>query len=237
MTTQQASNRSGKGSRGCSVVVGILLAALAVAAVLAGRGVIPGFGDGGAGESRGSGGLRGGTKEIHGVIGSEKREYFEDPAVVDRLRELGYTVSVSTAGSRRIATEVDLNQQDFVFPSSSPATQKVTDQVSGYSVDYPFFSPMAVATFQPIVDLLEGAGVVRKEGDSYVLDVNAFIDLAQSGKRWRELGDTFPSPRNVQISTTDIRTSNSAAMFLSILAWQFGEREPNKANDVEWLTQ
>lgn len=237
MTTQQASNRSGKGSRGCSVVVGILLAALAVVAVLAGRGVIPGFGDGGAGESRGSGGLRDGTKEIHGVIGSEKREYFEDPAVVDRLRELGYTVSVSTAGSRRIATEVDLGQQDFVFPSSSPATQKVTDQGSGYSVDYPFFSPMAVATFQPIVDLLDGAGVVRKEDDSYVLDVNAFIDLAQSGKRWRDLGDAFPSPRNVQISTTDIRTSNSAAMFLSILAWQFGEREPDKANDVEWLTQ
>ena len=237
MTTKQATGGSGRG-RGCSVIVGILLAVLAVVAVLAGRGVLPGFGgDGSDGKGNGAGGFRGGgTREIRGVIGSEKREYFEDPAVVDRLRELGYTVSVNTAGSRRIATEVDLDQQDFVFPSSSPATQKVTDQGSGYSVDYPFFSPMAVATFQPIVDLLEGAGVVRKEGESYVLDVNAYIDMAQSGKRWRDLGTAFPSPRNVQISTTDIRTSNSAAMFLSILAWQFGEREPDKANDLGWLT-
>ena len=85
--------------------------------------------------------------------------------------------------------------------------------------------------------MLEGAGVVRREGDSYVLDVNAYIDMTKEGKRWRDLGDKFPSPRNVQISTTDIRTSNSAAMFLSILAWQFGEREPDKANDVKWLTE
>lgn len=235
MTTQQATGSSNSSGRGCSVIVGIILAIVAIAAVLMGRGVIPGFGgdDGGA---EGSLGAKG-TKEIHGVIGSEKREYFEDPEVVERLAELGFTANISTAGSRRIATEVDLEEQDFVFPSSSPATQKVTDQGSGYSTDYPFFSPMAVATFQPIAELLEGAGVVRREGDSYILDVNAYIDLTKEGKRWRDLGDTFPSPRNVQISTTDIRTSNSAAMFLSILAWQFGEREPDKANDVKWLTE
>ena len=237
MTTHQATGSSGKGARGCSVIIGVILAVVAIAAVLIGRGVIPGFGDGDGGNGGGFGGSGKGTKELHGVIGSEKREYFEDPAVVERLAELGYKVKVSTAGSRRIATEVDLEQEDFVFPSSSPATQKVTDQGSGYSADYPFFSPMAVATFQPIVELLEGAGVVRREGDSFVLDVNAYIDLAQEKKRWRDLGDSFPSPRNVQISTTDIRTSNSAAMFLSILAWQFGEREPDKANDVRWLTE
>lgn len=237
MTTHQATGSSGKGARGCSVIIGVILAVVAIAAVLIGRGVIPGFGDGDGGNGGGFGGSGKGTKELHGVIGSEKREYFEDPAVVERLAELGYKVKVSTAGSRRIATEVDLEKEDFVFPSSSPATQKVTDQGSGYSADYPFFSPMAVATFQPIVELLEGAGVVRREGDSFVLDVNAYIDLAQEKKRWRDLGDSFPSPRNVQISTTDIRTSNSAAMFLSILAWQFGEREPDKANDVRWLTE
>lgn len=238
MTEQQATSSSGKGTRGCSVIVGVVLAIVAVAAVLIGRGVIPGIGVFGGDDSISA--LKrdaANAKEIHGVIGSEKREYFEDPEVVRRLLELGYNVEVTTAGSRRIATEVDLEKEDFVFPSSSPATQKITDQGSGYSADYPFFSPMAVATFQPIVDLLEQAGAVRKDGESYILDVNAFIDMTKEGKRWRDLGDGFPSPRNVQISTTDIRTSNSAAMFLSILAWQFGEREPDKANDVQWLTE
>lgn len=235
MTTQQATSSSQSGGRGCSVIVGILLVVVAVVAVLVGRGTIPGFAGFGGGDGGGLG--ANGTTEIHGVIGSEKREYFEDPEVVDRLAELGFTVKVSTAGSRRIATETNLDEQDFVFPSSAPATQKVTDKGSGYSADYPFFTPMAVATFQPIVEMLETAGVVRREGDSFVLDMNAYIDMTKEGKRWRDLGTKFPSPRNVQISTTDIRTSNSAAMFLSILAWQFGEREPDKANDVEWLTE
>ncbi|MCZ9292948.1 hypothetical protein [Corynebacterium meitnerae] len=241
-TGTPSSNSSGKKRRGCSVGLGILLIIVAVLAVLMGRGMIPGpsgltdrFSAGSDGDSKPAPAK--GTKAIHGVVGSEKREYFEDPAVVERLAELGYTVTVSTAGSRRIATEVDLDNEDFVSPSSSPATQKVTDQGSGYTADYPFFSPMAVATFKPIVDLLMGAGVVRQEGESYILDMNKYIDITKEGKRWRDLGDSFPSPRNVQISTTDIRTSNSAAMFLSILAWQFGEREPDKADDVAWLTQ
>lgn len=229
--TTQAGTQPKKGARGCSVALGVILIIVAAVAVIVGRGGFPGIGGGGGGLVIGKG-----SKEVTGVVGSEKREYFEDPEVAKRLDELGFKVSITTAGSRRIATEVDLSAQDFVFPSSGPAAQKITDQNSSYTVEYPFFSPMAVATYMPIVALLANAGVVRKQGDAYMLDMNAYIDLAQSGKRWRDLGTTFPSPRNVQISTTDIRTSNSAAMFLSILAWQFAQREPAKANDVDWLT-
>ncbi|MDK6808701.1 hypothetical protein QP365_14285, partial [Corynebacterium aurimucosum] len=62
-----------------------------------------------------------------------------------------------------------------------------------------------------------------------------YMDLARSGKRWRDLGDAFPSPRNVQVRSTDIRTSNSAAMYLSLLAWEVAQREPDRANDVGFL--
>ena len=239
MTTQQgvvAQRGVRRPNRGCSVVIGIVLVIVAVLAVLLGRGSLSSLGLG-----RGGDGVTGltagqGDKEVTGVIGSEKREFFEDPDVSHRLSELGFTVNVSTAGSRRIANEVDLAAQDFVFPSSAPAAQKITDQATGYSAEFPFFSPMAVATFEPIVDILNNEGVVVDKDGTHVLLVDKFVELAQSGKRWRDMGETFPSPRNVQISTTDIRTSNSAAMWLSILAWQFAEREPDKAEDVDWLT-
>lgn len=223
-------NAKGKG-RGCSVALGVVLVLVVAAAIVLGRG---GFG-GGEGEDAGGRWRATNTTHVTGVIGSEKRDFFEDPDVVARLAELGYTVEVSTAGSRKIATGIDIAAYDFVFPSSAPAAQKVREQGSGYSVDYPFFSPMAVASWKPIAEILQAEGVVREDNGTYVLDIPAYVDLAQSGKRWRDLGEGFPSPRNVQIRSTDIRTSNSAAMYLSILAWEFGQRDPQRAGDVGYL--
>lgn len=223
--------------RSVSVALGLIFIAVVIAAVALGRGLLP-FGS--DGDEKDSGGesnrqSQGNVQQLHGVIGSEKRAFFEDPKVKDRLAELGYSVSVTTAGSRQIATTTDIAAQDFVFPSSGPATQKVREQGSGYSVDFPFFSPMAVASWKPIADLLVAEGVVAEQNGAYTLDVNKYMDLARSGKRWRDLGDAFPSPRNVQVRSTDIRTSNSAAMYLSLLAWEVAQREPDRANDVGFL--
>ena len=218
--------------RKVSVVLGVILVGVVIAAIALGRGLLP-FGDGDEGDT--TGGSGGKLTQLHGVIGSEKRAYFEDPDVVARLEDLGYRVSVTTAGSRQIATTTDIAEQDFVFPSSAPATQKVREQGSGYSVDFPFFTPMAVASWKPIADLLVAEGVVREENGAYTLDVNKYMDLARSGKRWRDLGEAYPSPRNVQIRSTDIRTSNSAAMYLSLLAWEVAERDPERRDDVGFL--
>ena len=218
--------------RKVSVVLGVILVGVVIAAIALGRGLLP-FGDGDEGDT--TGGSGGKLTQLHGVIGSEKRAYFEDPDVVARLEELGYRVSVTTAGSRQIATTTDIAEQDFVFPSSAPATQKVREQGSGYSVDFPFFTPMAVASWKPIADLLVAEGVVSEQNGAYTLDVNKYMDLARSGKRWRDLGEAYPSPRNVQIRSTDIRTSNSAAMYLSLLAWEVAERDPERRDDVGYL--
>lgn len=222
--------------RKVSVVLGVILVGVVIAAVALGRGLLPfGGGDSGGGAAGEAGGSGGKLTQLHGVIGSEKRAYFEDPDVVARLEELGYSVSVTTAGSRQIATTTDIAEQDFVFPSSAPATQKVREQGSGYSVDFPFFTPMAVASWKPIADLLVAEGVVSEQNGTYTLDVNKYMDLARSGKRWRDLGEAYPSPRNVQIRSTDIRTSNSAAMYLSLLAWEVAERDPERRDDVGYL--
>lgn len=219
--------------RKLSVVLGVILVGVVLAAVAIGRGVLLPFG---GEDSDGSDVAAGGRlTQLHGVIGSEKRGYFEDPDVTARLAELGYRVDVTTAGSRQIATTTDTAEQDFVFPSSAPATQKVREQGSGYSVEYPFFTPMAVASWKPIADILAAEGVVTEQNGAYTLDVNAYMDLARSGKRWRDLSEAYPSPRNVQIRSTDIRTSNSAAMYLSLLAWEVAQREPDRGNDTGLL--
>ena len=60
-----------------------------------------------------------------GVIGSEKAPFFADRRVRAEFRKHGLSVVVDTAGSRSIATTVDLSQYDFAFPSGVPAAAAI----------------------------------------------------------------------------------------------------------------
>ncbi len=160
---------------------------------------------------------------VTGVIGSEKKPFFEDPEVQAIFAESGYDVQITTAGSRQIATTVDLTDVDFAFPSSAPAAEKIKRETGASTVYAPFFSPMAIATFKPIVELLEAAGIASQDSDgTWQLDMAAYLALAQAGTRWSDLpgaAESYPSSRNVLISSTDVRQSNSGAMYLSIASY------------------
>ncbi len=154
---------------------------------------------------------------VTGVIGSEKLPYFADPRVQEVFRANGLEVRVDPAGSRQIATTVALDRYDFAFPSSSPAADKLLAARPAARTYAPFSSPMAVATYQPIVDLLTAAGVVN--GTTF--DVRAYLALAAAGTRWDQLpaNTAFPARRNVLLSTTQPCQSNSAAMYLAITSY------------------
>lgn len=154
---------------------------------------------------------------VHGVIGSEKMAFFEDPRVVDALARKGVEAQVDPAGSRQIATSTDLGKYDFAFPSSAPAAERI-QRTRNISTKYtPFSSPMAIATFQPIADLLTAAGVLRP-GPVPTFDMARYLELVRNDVEWDKLRDntTYPVHKNILVSTTDPRTSNSAAMYLAI---------------------
>ena len=163
---------------------------------------------------------------VGGVIGSEKRAFFEDPEVKAVLAKHGFAVNVDTAGSREIATSVDLSKYDFAFPSSSTAAERILQPTSGRPAvsgkKFPVFSsPMAIATYQPIADLLSASGIARKVNGIWYLDVRKYVDLAKANWRWTNIrgNTTYPVNKRILITTTDPRTSNSAAMFLSIVSY------------------
>ncbi|MER7244117.1 hypothetical protein [Kribbella sp. NPDC000426] len=163
---------------------------------------------------------------VSGVIGSEKRAFFEDPDVKAALAKHGFEVKVDTAGSREIATSVDLSKYDFAFPSSTVAAERILQPTPGrpavsgkkYAV---FSSPMAIATYQPIVDLLSATGIARKVDGTWYFDVRKYVDLAKAGWRWTNIrgNTTYPVNKKILVTTTDPRTSNSAAMFLAIVSY------------------
>src|SRR5262249_49250788 len=85
----------------------------------------------------------------------------------------------------------------------------------------PFYTPMAIATFTTIVDLLKAAGVVTTVGGVQTLDMKAFLALVAKNKRWTDLPNntTYPAGKSIIITSTDPTTSNSAAMYLSIASY------------------
>ncbi|MEO5535915.1 MAG: hypothetical protein ABIR17_12385 [Pseudolysinimonas sp.] len=202
--------------RALGIVLAIVLAGGIVAIVVLGRGF-------GGGILPGPSGAPADLTVVRGVIGSEKKPFFQDPQVQAIFAEYGLDVQVTTAGSRQIATSVDLTGVDFVFPSSAPAAEKIKRELNISTVYAPFYSPMAIATFKPIVQLLSNAGIAHQQADgTWILDVKAYLAAIAAGTRWNQLpgaADLYNSSRSMLISSTDIRQSNSAAMYLSMASY------------------
>lgn len=154
---------------------------------------------------------------VRGISGSEKIPFLTDQRVVDRLRVLGLDLQVNSAGSRQIATEAELDTVDFVFPAGAPAAAGIEAKRPASASFTPFVSPMAIASWRPVVDALAAAGVAVDRGDHWELSLDGFLALFDSGRRWNEIG--FPSENRVMISTTDVRQSNSAAMYLALVSY------------------
>jgi hypothetical protein len=158
---------------------------------------------------------------VRGVIGSEKKPFFSDPRVRAAFAKAGFDVQVDTAGSRSIANTVDLSKYDFAFPAGTPAALKIRNDRKITTSYVPFFTPMAVATFTPIAKLLEQAGVAQDHQGWWTLDMNGFLRLVGQQTRWNQLpgNTTYPVSKYMLITSTDVTTSNSAAMYASIASY------------------
>ena len=156
------------------------------------------------------------------LVGTEKRNYFTDAKVKRRLAELGFTLEIDTAASRDMATARNLKSYDLVFPSSAPVAEKIIRATDPAGVSSPFYSPIAIATFKPIVDALGPIGVARGNLNGYLsLEVDLYLDLVRKNTRWDQLprNDTYPARKAVLVSTNDVRSSGAAAMYLAITSY------------------
>jgi len=157
--------------------------------------------------------------EVRGLIGSEKEAFFNDERVRREFACAGLSITVDTAGSREMPSALSRNQYAFAFPSSTPTAQKIMDERAITERYTPFSSPMAVATFRPIVDVLTKAGIVQTGTDGNpVVDIAALLEASRRGTRWDQLPGNleYPVRKAVLLSTTDPRESNSGIMYLAI---------------------
>jgi hypothetical protein len=172
------------------------------------------------------GGAAGDVATVRGLIGSEKAPFFADPEVVAAFAANGLRVQVDTAGSREIATAQRLGEYDFGFPAGVPAAERIRRDRKSARTYQPFSTPMAIATFKPIAEILRANKVAAPlERGYWSFDVDAYLALVQRNRRWNQLSDSaaYASRKSVLISSTDVRTSNSAAMYLAIASYVYND--------------
>jgi hypothetical protein len=162
---------------------------------------------------------------VRGVVGSEKQPFFDDPEVQRVFGKYCMQVEAHSFGSQEMAGIKDLKKNyAFAFPGSSPAADKIQEVHKLQTTVYePFSSPMAIATFKNVAELLRTVGVTRHDPRSgvWTFNVRRYLQLA-GHLRWKEIpGNTSDIPKNktLLISTTHPRQSNSAAMYIAILSY------------------
>jgi hypothetical protein len=167
---------------------------------------------------------------VRGVIGSEKEDFFRNPEVIAALAKRQLKVEYVKAGSREIAGR-DLSGLDFAFPAGVPAAEAIRRRVKPQQIYDVFYTPVVIASFQPILKILEVNGLAKLNGGYGVvdavlpanygtLDMPALVKVMEAGTRWNALkaSAAYPSSRSLLVSTTDVRTSNSAAMYLALVS-------------------
>ncbi|MCA3240005.1 MAG: hypothetical protein ING89_01750 [Rubrivivax sp.] len=174
---------------------------------------------------------------VRGLIGSEKEAFFADMRVQRALAAQGITVAVEKAGSRAIAGRYDAKAYDFGFPSGAPAAAQLRQQAKAAAVFTPFYTPMVVASWRPIADILVANGIAQRQGDIYyIVDLPALMALIDKGARWRDLkgSQAFATGKAVLVNSTDVRTSNSAAMYLALASYLANNQQVvQSAEDVD----
>ncbi len=210
------------GSRAKTLVAGVVLI-LAAIVVAGGIALGPGLLAGSEPADNESADQSQELATVHGVIGSEKESLFADPEAKEIFARYGLDVQVTTSGSWAMAERAGIEQEDFASPSSEVAAAHLTD-VHGdavLSTTRPFYSPLAIATGSTVLDVLAANGLAEQRDGVWYLDMAAYLDAVANGRRWTDLAgsEAYPSSRNVMITSTDVRSSNSALMYLSLASY------------------
>jgi hypothetical protein len=171
------------------------------------------------------------TTVLNGIISLDVEAYFKDPRVVQALANKRMPVSVVRMGSREMAGKVipggvGGSLPDFFFPSGVVAANQVADAARKANIAAaqvsPFFTPMVIASWQPIAKILVANGIAKPMSPKvYGVDINKLTQTMLARTKWKDLKNAagYDVGRSVLVSTTDLRRSNSGAMYLALTSY------------------
>jgi hypothetical protein len=165
--------------------------------------------------------------ELKGLIALDVEPFFADARVRRILAEKRLPVAVTRIGSREMAARVVPGAMpDFLFPSGVVAANQIVDAAGKAKIavaqSSPFHTPMVIASWQPVAKILIANGMAKPLGErTFGVDIGKLTDTMLAKKRWKDLkgAEAYDVSRGVLVSTTDVRRSNSAAMYLALTSY------------------
>lgn len=164
------------------------------------------------------------TEPLTGLISLDVEAYFKDPRVQKVLAAHRLPVAVTRVGSREMAGKLEAGlPPDFFFPSGVVAANQIAEAARKANLaaaqSSPFNTPMVIASWEPIARILEANGMARPQQPKvWSVDIARLTETMLAKKRWKDLqgAAAYDVSRSVLVSTTDVRRSNSAAMYLAL---------------------
>lgn len=166
------------------------------------------------------------VEELSGVIALDVEPYFQDARVQKRLADLGFRLKTTRIGSRDMAARVVKDQTpEFLYASGVVAGNQIVDAAKKAGVPAtmvsPIYTPMVIASWKPIAKILAANQMASENNGVWSVDTAKLTQAMVDKKRWKELKDAkdYDVNKSVLVSTTDVRKSNSAAMYLALTAY------------------
>jgi hypothetical protein len=164
------------------------------------------------------------TVSLQGLIALDVEGYFKDERVVKALAAKKMPVNVVRMGSRDMAGKVAAGSTpDFFFSSGVVAANQIVDAARKANLAAtqmaPFHTPLVIASWEPIAKILVANGIAKAVSPKvYGVDMGKLTQLMLERKRWKDLkgAAAYDVGRSVLVSTTDLRRSNSGAMYLAL---------------------
>ncbi|MFF9640086.1 substrate-binding domain-containing protein [Kitasatospora aureofaciens] len=166
------------------------------------------------------------TVTVTGLIGSEKRAFFESPEVKAELAKQGLEVHADSTGSWTMSEQAKNNSGlDFAFPASTaPAREIQRNWGQQDSPLVPFYSPLVVVAHAPVAQVLKDNKLAAQDPDSgvWTFRMDEYVNVLRANRRWQDLtnaeghGD-LAGP--IYVTTTDPESSSSGALYVALLSY------------------
>ncbi|MDH6132548.1 hypothetical protein P3T37_001933 [Kitasatospora sp. MAA4] len=157
---------------------------------------------------------------LHGVIGSEKSDFFRDADVQKALRAKGLVVDTASAGSLEMSDQ-SLSGDDFAFPASSV----VANDIRGLNPVpvRPFYSPLVIVARQSTAKLLLDNQLASESSSGvWTFRMGAYLADLQHSVTWESLSGAANDPALrglIFVTTTDPASSSSGALHLAVMSY------------------